>query len=122
MTNLDCTIEAAHGFWNYLGYVGGAHLFAALHIEGLQLLNRGGLGSVYSSAFYERDGLRRRAKPLSTSALTKATKQGSRANGAVDLTYATRTGNHAEPVALVTNQLLRDLGHAANLADLRLLL
>jgi hypothetical protein len=112
MTNLDCTIEAAHGFWNYLGYVGEARLFASLHIEGLQLLESDGLGSVYASASYKRDGLRKRAKPLSTSALTKAAKQGSRANGAVDLTYATRSGNHAESVALGTNQLLRDLGHA----------
>jgi hypothetical protein len=39
-----------------------------------------------------------------------------------DITYASRTASHAEPVALLTNQLLRDLGHATKLADLKALL
>jgi hypothetical protein len=69
--------------------------------------------AVYSSAFYEKNGVRRRARALFTSALAKAAKQGAMAFTAVDLTYATRCGSHAEPVAILGNQFVRDLGYAA---------
>jgi hypothetical protein len=120
MTNLDCTIEVAHQFWNYLNYPGEARILAELHVEALPLLERAAGGqAAYASAFYEKAGVRKRPKPLLTDALIKAVRQGARANAAVDLSYAARCGSHAEPVALLTNQLLRDLGYAANLADLR---
>jgi len=123
MTNLDCGIQAAHEFWDYLDYPGEAQITVQLHVETLPLLVRtGGLQSAYASAFYERDGSRKRARPLLADALVKAPTQGSRATSFVDLNYASRFGSHGEPVALLTNQLLRDLGYGVNLADLRTLL
>lgn len=123
MTNLDCTIEAAHQLWDYLEYTGEGRVFAALQVETLPLLERShGTHSVYAFGHYERDGPRRRARPLSKSALTHADKPGSRGNAIADLTYTSRAGSHAESVALLTNQLLRDLGHATRLGDLKALL
>jgi hypothetical protein len=123
MTNLNCTIATAHEFWDFLNYPGEAEIHAELRIESLPLLERtGGSQSVYSSAFYEKSSHRKRVRPLPTDLLTKALKQGTRATAGTNLTYATRWRSRSEPVALVTNQLLRDLGHAANLADLRSLL
>jgi hypothetical protein len=123
MTNLDWMIGVAHEFWHYLNYPGEARIKSELQVEALPLLVRGGgLEASYASEFYQKDGPRRRAKALSTDALTKPAKQRMQAKAAVDLTYSTRYGNHAEPVALVTNQLLRDLGYAASLTDLRSLL
>ena|ERR1700722_7074341 len=120
MTNLDCAIELAHRFWDYINYVGEAHVIATLHVESLPLLTRGrGQQSAYGSAFYEKQGPRRRAKPLLTEAMTGTQKQSGWKTAAVDLTYATRRGNHAEPVSILVNQFLRDLGYATNLADLR---
>jgi hypothetical protein len=96
---------------------------AQLQVETLPLLERSGnMQTACTSAFYERDGLRKRAKPLLAGALVKPPKQGSRATAAVELNYASRFGSHSEPVALLTNQFLRDLGYAVNLADLRTLL
>lgn len=123
MTNLDHTIEAAHQLWDYLGYSGEGRVFAGLQVETLPLLERAsGERSVFAFGHYDRDGPRRRARPLATSAITRAEKQASRGTAMVDLTYATRCGSHAEPVALLTNELLRDLGHSTSLADLRALL
>ena len=120
MTNLDCTIQAAHEFWDYPGE---AQIIAQLHVETLPLLERsGGTQSAFASAFYERDGQRKRAKPLLANALVKPPKQGSRAMSAVGVNYADRFGRHSEPVALMTNQFLRDLGYAVNLADLKSLI
>ncbi|MBZ5725832.1 MAG: ATP-binding protein [Acidobacteriia bacterium] len=123
MTNLDCTIEVAHQFWNYLNYPGEAQILSELRVESLPLLERAsGLEAAYASAFYQKNGPRKRATPLSSTVLTKAKKQGVRAYAAVDLNYAARCGSHAEPVAILSNQFLRDLGYAANIADLRPLL
>ncbi|MBZ5596540.1 MAG: ATP-binding protein [Acidobacteriia bacterium] len=123
MTNLDCSIQAAHEFWDYLDYPGEAQITVQLHVETLPLFVRtGGMQSAYAWAFYERDGSRKRARTLLTSALVKAPMQGSRGGAFVNLNYASRFGSHSEPVALLTNQLLRDLGYAVNLADLRTLL
>jgi len=33
ITNLDCTIEAAHRLWSYLNYPGEAHVLAELRVE-----------------------------------------------------------------------------------------
>jgi hypothetical protein len=65
---------------------------------------------------------RKRARPFLQTPSLRLQKQGSRATAAVDLNYASRFGSHSEPVALLTNQFLRDLGYAVNLADLRSLL
>jgi hypothetical protein len=123
MTNLDCTIQVAHECWEYLEYPGEAQILAQLQVETLPLLERsGGKQSACGFAFYERDGQRQRARPLPTNALVKPAKRGSRATAAADLNYTSRFGTHSEPVALITNQFLRDLGYAVNLADLRSLL
>lgn len=123
MTNLDCTIQVAHEFWDYLEYPGEAQILAQLQVETLPLLERNsGTQSACAFGYYERDGQRKRARPLPADALVRPAKQGSRATAAVDLNYASRFGNHSEAVALITNQLLRDLGYAGNLADLRALL
>jgi len=119
MTNLDCTIEVAHQFWDYLGYPGEARIVSQLHVESLPLLERAAGGqAAYCSAFYEKDGVRKRARPLLAGALVRPPKPGTRSFAAADITYATRWGSHAEPVAILTNQLLRDLGYAATLSDL----
>ena len=123
ITNLDCTIEVAHQLWDSLNYPGEARILSELHVGSLPLFERSAGGqAVYCSAFYEKDGVRKRARPLSTDALAKAVKPGTRAHAAVDLSYAARFGSHAEPAAVVGNQFLRDLGYAATLADLRFLL
>jgi len=120
MTNLDCAIELAHQFWDCINYVGEAGVLAELRVESLPLLARGGgMQSGYASAFYERPGPRRRVKPLSSEALTGTQRPGTTA--VTDLTYATRWSSHAEPISLVVNRFLRDLGYAANLTDLRAL-
>jgi hypothetical protein len=120
ITNLDCTIEAAHRFWDQLNYSGEAQVLAELHVEPLPLLERaGGFQVAYSSCFYEKAGLRKRAKVLTTDRVTRAAQHGTMATAFVNLTYATRWGSHAEPVALLANQLLRDLGYSASLDDLR---
>jgi hypothetical protein len=120
ITNLDCTIEAAHRFWNYLNHPGEAHVLAELRVEPLPLLERaGGFQVGYSSCFYEKPSPRRRARVLTTNKLTRAVKHGARATAAVDLTYATRFSNRPEAVAILANQLLRDLGYSASLDDLR---
>jgi hypothetical protein len=63
MTNLDCTIEVAHQFWNYLNYPGEAQLLSELHVDSLPLLERAsGLQAAYASAFYEKSGSRKRPK------------------------------------------------------------
>lgn len=120
ITNLDCTIEAAHRFWNYLNYPGEAHVLAELRVEPLSLLERvGGFQAAYSSCFYERASPRKRAKVLTTDRLTRSVKHGARATAAVDLTYSTRHNNRPEAIAILANQLLRDLGYSARLDDLR---
>ena len=122
MTNLDCAIELAHQFWDHINYVGEAGVLAELRVESLPLLVRGGgLQSGYASAFYERPGPRRRVKALSTEALTGMQRPGIRTTAVIDLTYATRSGSHAEPVSIVVNRFLRDLGYAADLTELRAL-
>ena len=123
MTNLDCTIQVAHEFWDYLEYPGEAQIIAQLQVETLSLLERSsGAQSACGFGFYERDGQRKRAKPLLANSLVRPAKQGSRATAVVGLNYASRFESHSEPVALLTNQFLRDLGYAVNLADLRSLL
>jgi hypothetical protein len=120
ITNLDCTIEAAHRFWNYLNYPGEAHVLAELRVEPLPLLERaGGFQAAYSSCFYQKASPRKRANALSTDSLTRAEKHGARAIAAVDLTYATRHSKRPEAVAILANQILRDLGYSARLDDLR---
>ena len=122
ITNLDCTIEAAHRFWNYLNYPGEAHVFVELRVEPLPLLERvGGFQAAYSSCLYENGSPRKRAKVLTADKLTRSVKHGARATAAVDLTYATRHSNRPEAVAILGNQLLRDLGYSASLDDLRAL-
>jgi Putative DNA-binding domain len=122
ITNLDCTIEAAHRFWNYLNYPGEAHVFVELRVEPLPLLERvGGFQAAYSSCLYEKGSPRKRAKVLTADKLTRSVKHGARATAAVDLTYATRHSNRPEAVAILANQLLRDLGYSASLDDLRAL-
>jgi hypothetical protein len=120
MTNLDCAVELAHQFWDYINYVGEGNVTAYLQVEALPLLVRSdGMQSAYASGFYEKSSPRRRARPLSTDALTGAQRPGARPLAAAELTYATRWGNHAEVVSILVNQFLRDLGYASNLADLR---
>lgn len=97
ITNLDCTIEAAHRFWNYLNYPGEAQVLAQLYVEPLPLLERaGGSQAAYASCFYEKASPRKRAKVLTTDRLTRAAQFGTSATASVDLTYATRCGSHAE--------------------------
>lgn len=123
ITNLDCTIEAAHRFWNYLNYPGEAHVLAELRVEPLPLLERvGGFQAAYSSCFYERASPRKRARVLTTDKLTRSFKHGVIGTAAVDITYATRHSSRPEAVAVLANQLLRDLGYSARLDDLRSLL
>ncbi|MGA8429280.1 MAG: ATP-binding protein [Candidatus Sulfotelmatobacter sp.] len=120
ITNLDCTIEAAHRFWDYLNYPSEARVLAQLYVEPLPLLERaGGSQTAYASCFYEKASPRNRAKVLTTDRLTRAAQFGTSATASVDLTYATRFGSHAEPVVLIANQFLRDLGYSASLDDLR---
>ena len=120
ITNLDCTIEAAHRLWSYLNYPGEAHVLAELRVEPLPLLERaGGFQVGYPSCFYEKASPRRRAKVLTTDKLTRAVKHGARGFAAVNLKYATRHSDRPEAVAILANQLLRDLGYSANLNDLR---
>ena len=120
ITNLDCTIEAGHRFWNYLGYPGEAHVLAELQVEPLLLLERtGGFQVAYASCLYERASPRKRAKVLTIDKMTRSVQHGASATASVDLTYATRHGDRPEPVTLLANQLLRDLGYSARLDDLR---
>jgi hypothetical protein len=120
ITNLDCTIEAAHRFWDHLNYPCEARVLAELHVQPLPLLEgAGGFQVAYASCFYEKAGPRKRAKVLTADRLTRASRHGAMATAFVDLTYAKRSGSHAEPVALIANQLLRDLGYSASLDDLR---
>jgi hypothetical protein len=123
MTNIDCTIELVHELWDYIEYRGEGRIFAALQVDGLSLLERssGGIGAL-AFGYYDKDGPRKRASPLPTNALTKAATPGTRATAMTELTYATRSASHSEAVAILTNQLLRDLGHSTRLADLRALL
>lgn len=86
-----------------------------LRVESLPILQ---LQTVFASAFYEKSGQHKRVKPLLASAVVKG-PQGSRGTAGVKLTYSTRFGSHAEPVAILINQALRGLGYAVNLADLR---
>lgn len=119
ITNVDCTIEAAHRFWSYLNYPGEAHIIAELQIDPLPLLERaGGFQVAYSSAFYERASSRKRAKVLTTDQMTRSLQHGTRATAAVDLTYSTRHGERPQAVAVLVNQLLRDLGYSSRLNDL----
>jgi hypothetical protein len=62
------------------------------------------------------------AKALLKDSVVKAEVQGTRATAAVDLTYANRSASHAEPVAILANQLLRDLGYATDLRELQRLM
>jgi hypothetical protein len=120
MTNLDWSIELAHQFWDYINYVGEASVLAHLHVGPLPLLSRsGGSQSAFASAFYERPGPRKRARPLPVDALSGSQRNGISTTAVVDLSYANRWGSHAEPVSVLVNQLLRDLGYATNLVDLR---
>jgi hypothetical protein len=120
ITNIDCTIEAAHRFWNYLNYPGEAHLLAELRVEPLLLMERaGGFQAAYSSCFYERGGPRRRAKVLTTDKMTRSPRHGARATAAADITFAARHEQRPDTIAVLTNQLLRDLGYSPNLSDLR---
>jgi hypothetical protein len=122
ITNLDCTIDAAHRFWDYLNYPGEAHVLAELHVEPLPLLERAGSAqAAYASCFYERGSPRKRAKALTTDSTIRSQKHAERATAAVDLTYATRHNDRPEAIAVLANQLLRDLGYAARLDDLRAL-
>jgi hypothetical protein len=91
-----------------------------MQVEPLPLLERaGGFQVAYSSCFYERASPRKRAKVLTTDQMTRSVQHGARATANVDLTYATRHGDRPEAVALLANQLLRDLGYSARLDDLR---
>lgn len=120
MTNLDWSIELAHQFWDYINYIGEASVLAHLHVGSLPLLARSGGGqAAFASAFYERPGPRRRARPLPVNALSGSQRNGISTTAVVDLSYANRWGSHAEPVSVLANQLLRDLGYATDLADLR---
>jgi Putative DNA-binding domain len=120
ITNLDCTIDTAHRLWSFLNYPGEAHILAELRVEPLPLLERaGGFQVGYSSCFYERASPRKRAKVLTTDKLTRSVKHGARGFAAFDLTYATRHINRPEAVAVLANQILRDLGYSATLDHLR---
>ena len=85
IANLDCTIETAHRFWDYLGYPGEAHVLAEMQVEPLPLLERaGGFQVAYSSCFYERASPRKRAKVLTTDQMTRSVQHGARATANVD--------------------------------------
>ena len=74
MTNLDCTIQAVHQLWAYMGYLGAGRVLAAVRIQNLPLLKRtsGSQGSTFAFGYYGNDGPRRRARPLTSDLLTKA--------------------------------------------------
>ena len=58
---------------------------------------------------------------LTTDKLTRSLKHGAMATGATDITFAARHDQRPDTIAVLTNQLLRDLGYSPNLNDLRAL-
>ncbi|MGA2433813.1 MAG: ATP-binding protein [Bryobacteraceae bacterium] len=121
MTHLDCTIEAAHALWKYLGFPGEGRLNSELRVGQLGLLTRSQPEEVCASAFYEQNGPGRRARPLSKDALRGPATSRPRAYAGIDLTFAMRLERRSEAIAVVTNQLLRNLGYAVSLDALRAL-
>jgi hypothetical protein len=116
MTNLESAIETAHRFWDFLGYIGEGRLAARLEVSSLPLF-RSEAG--YEALFYSS------GKILASDNLQAAVKEGivkpTRTDAEARVNFATRTGSRAEVLASLTNQLLRDLGHAVDIADLRAL-
>jgi hypothetical protein len=128
MTNIGSAISVAHQFWQFVGYMGEGSLKAGIKVGSLPLLSwyHPQLGeNTYIPGFYTGNGAVRPATPLASSAMRLASEPvaswGKRESGAAEteINFASRSGNRAEAVALATNQILRDLGYAAKLADLK---
>jgi len=121
MTDLACTIEAAHRFWKYIGYFGQGRLYALLDLNQLEVIKRAGfvdaktreLGEAYPAIFYTGK------RPALRLDLSRSVNMQRNARASVEITYATRTQRRAEAVATATNQLLRGIGYGASLEQLR---
>jgi hypothetical protein len=128
MTNINSAIKVTHEFWKFVGYMGEGSLQAGIKIGSHPLLSwyHPQLGEgTYIPGFYTGNGAVRPATPLASSELRLASEPvaswGKRESGAaeIEINFASRSGNRSEAVALATNQILRDLGYAAKLADLK---
>ncbi|MBZ5636097.1 MAG: ATP-binding protein [Acidobacteriia bacterium] len=128
MTNISSAIGVTHQFWRFVGYMGEGSMEAGIRVGALPLLSwyHPQLGeNVYIPGFYTGNGAIRPAIPLSWSAMRLANEPvaswGKRESGAaeIEINFASRSGSRAEAVALATNQILRDLGYAAKLTDLK---
>jgi hypothetical protein len=120
ITDLACTIEAAHRFWEYIGYPGEGRLHACLCLNQIKPIKRAGFDPTigefvegYPAIFYQG-----KRPPLRLD-LSQSINMRPYARAVVDITYATRTHRRAEAVATATNQLLRGIGYGASLEQLR---
>jgi hypothetical protein len=93
MTDLACTIEATHRFWEYIGYFGQGRLSAFLCLNQLQVIKRARfdaktreLVEAYPAIFYKGN------KPASVNMQPNS-------QTTVEITYATRPQRQAEAVA-----------------------
>jgi hypothetical protein len=76
----------------------------------------------YSNVFYPASTSRKLPKPLAKNLLVATNTKSEIGTGAVEINFCDRIGSHKDPVALLTNQLLRSMGYSVKLADLRALL
>jgi hypothetical protein len=106
--DLASLLRASRVFWEGFGYFGGARLLVRLGIEGVSLYHDGqGFHAILyaPSGPIARDALAISPKPVATSPLEEG----------LDLTFQTDV---VYVVSRVVNQLMRSLGHSADLVKL----
>ncbi len=107
--------KIAREFWKYTGYFGAFRLEAEVHVRGLKLaMNSQG----FTPLFYERvqGGL---FFPLDRTSIVVATNPQVAGQAQADLTYPDLQASLSDTVGPVLNQLLRCMGHTADLQRLR---
>jgi hypothetical protein len=107
--------KIAREFWMYTGYFGAFRLEAEVHVGGLKLaMNSQG----FPPLFYERvqGGL---FFPLDRTSIAVVTNPQTAGQAQADLTYSDLQASLSDTVGLVLNQLLRCMGHTADLQRLR---
>lgn len=107
--------KLARSFWQDAGYYGGFRLDAELHVEGLTLAcdTQG-----YSALFYSRLNAGG-AHPLDRRLILFAPGRVTSARAEADLAYDAIEASLPDTIAAVVNELLRGLGHVADLQKLR---
>jgi hypothetical protein len=105
----------AREFWQYTGYYGAFRLDAELHVQGLNLdMNSQG----FAPLFYQRV----RGSlffPLDRTSIAIAKNPQWAGQSQVDLTYSDLQASLSDTVGMVLNQLLRCMGHSADLQKLQ---